>query len=232
MKKFPVLLIVILVCAPLLTAQNSDKYQFGDRQITIPAPDGFINAFGRFPIVTARLNATESPGNDMLAVHVAESMVSKLQVSEDIDLAYYTKVSDLKSRRTLDNTAEFYKQVVAEIEQNFGTYTDPNGDNMKNMEKNSEKGLKEIGRGTTVDLTSTKNLGSFEKTDRVYSAMMLIGAELYGRKVMTLAAFSFMYINQRLVTVSVYKQSPTDADLKDVPAFTKKWTAKIIAANK
>ena len=232
MKKLPFLVIVILVFASFAATQTSDKYEFGDRQIVIPAPDGFTSVYGRFPRIAARFNATEDPGNDLLAGHVPESFIPKLQASEDIDLGFYTKVFTLKKQRTIDVTDEFYKLVVAELEKNFGAYVDPNSETMKKFIKNSEKGLADIGSTTAINVTSSKNLGSFEKTDRVFSGMLVVVMEIYGRKLITLGTFSFMHINQRVVTVSVYKQFPSDNDLKDLPAFTKKWTAKILAANK
>jgi len=103
---------------------------------------------------------------------------------------------------------------------------------MKNVEKTAEKGLADIGSKTTVDLTATKNLGFFEKTPRLFSGMTVFTVEIYGRKVTTLATVSFLHVNQRLVAVYAYKMFPADNDVKELTAFTKKWTAKIIAANK
>ncbi|MEP7149666.1 MAG: hypothetical protein ABI857_12370, partial [Acidobacteriota bacterium] len=103
MKSIPILVLVLLACTVLLPAQapsTSDKYQFGDRAIYVPAPDGFTNVVGRFSRVTARMSATEGAGSDMLAVHVPETFIPRLQASEEIDLGSYTKVSAIKSVRT------------------------------------------------------------------------------------------------------------------------------------
>ena len=235
MKRLPVLTLIFVACAGLASAQpasTSDKHTFGDRQIHVPAPDGYTNIFGRFARVTARLSATEAPAADLLALHVPESFIPNLKASEEIDLGSYTKVSTIKRLRTIEVTAEMYKMVVMDLEKNFGTYLDPNGPAMKNVEKNSEKGLAGIGNKTTVDLTSTKNLGFFEKTPQIFSALTVFVIEIYGRKVTTLASVSVLHINQRLVMVSAYKMFPGENDVKALTDFTKNWTAKIIAANK
>jgi hypothetical protein len=232
MKHILIFAFVLLAGAGMIWGQTSDKYQFGDRRITIPAPDGFTNVVGRFAHVTKRMNATESPGNDLLAVHVPETFVPKLQASEEIDLEFYTKASAINRIRAADVSAELYKAVVADLEKNFNTYLDPNGPVMTGVEKNSEKGLAAIGNETKVEMAGTKNLGFFEKTPQVFSAMMQLNLVMYGRRLTTLGTLSAMHIKGRFITVATYKMNPTDRDAKMLADFAKKWTAKIIAANK
>jgi hypothetical protein len=81
-------------------------------------------------------------------------------------------------------------------------------------------------------MTSSKIFGTFDKTDRVFSSMILVGTEINGRKVSTLGTMSVVFVNHRLVYVYAYKMSPTEGDVKEMNAFTKKWTARIVAANK
>ena len=232
MKCFSILVVLLLACAGPIAAQTSEKYQLGDRQVMIPAPDGFTNVFGRFAHVTARLTATESPGSELLAVHVPETFIPKLQVSEKIDLEFYAKVSVVKRLRALDVSDAFFKGVTADLEKNFNTYLYPNGSVVKGVEKNSEKGLASIGNETTVEMTGTKNLGFFEKTPQVFSVMMQFNLAMYGRRMTTLGTLSAIHVNGKLITVSAYKMNPADGDAKMLTEFAKKWTAKIVAANK
>jgi len=232
MKKLTILALLILTCALFSSAQTADKYQFGDRVISIPAPDGFTNIIGRFPKVTARFNATEDPANVALASHVPESFIAKLEESENIDLEFYTKVSASKHLRSTPVSLEHYKEVVRDLEKNFDTYMDPDGEVIRKVEKNSEKGLAAIGTKASINTTSTKNLGFFEKNEHVFSAMSVYVANVSGRMVTTLGTLSVVYVKDRLLFVYVYQMFPDEYAPKDVVAFTRRYTARIIAANK
>ena len=232
MQKIPILILLILACAVFSPAQISEQYRFGDRQITIPAPDGFTNAYGRFPQVTKRFNATEDPNNNVLAAHVPESFVEKLEQSENIDLDFYTKVSVSKALRSTPVTLEHYKEVVHDLEENFESYMNPDGELIKKVEKNSEKGLAGIGTKSSIDMTSTKSLGFFEKNEHVFSAMSDHSANISGRMVRTLMTLSVVYVKQRMFYVYVYRMFPDDYAAKELVTFTRTYTARIVAANK
>ena len=232
MKKLAFLPLLILACTLFSSAQTPDRYQFGDRVIFIPAPDGFANVIGRFPKVTARFRATEDPGNVALASHVPESFIPDLEVSENIDLEFYTKVSTSKNLRSALVSLESYKAVVRDLEKNFDTYIDPEGDLIKKVETNSEKGLAGMGTKATIRTTSTQNLGFFEKNERVFSAMSAYTANISGRMVTTLATLSVVRVKDRLLFVYVYRMFPDEYATKDLVTFTRKYTAKIIAANR
>ena len=232
MKNLPFLVLLILISTLFSSAQTSDRYQFGDRTISIPAPDGFTNVIGRFPKVTARFNATEDPGNIALASHVPENFVADLEGSQDIDLDFYTKVSTKKSLRSTPSTVENYKAVVRDLEKNFDTYLDPDGELIKKVEANYTKGLAGMGTKATIRTTSTKNLGFFEKNEHVFSAMSVSAANISGRMVTTLATMSVVRVKDRLLFVYVYRMFPDEYAVQELTTFTRKYTAKILAANK
>jgi hypothetical protein len=211
----------------------ADTYEMGSRKVRIPAPDGFTDATAQFPNVTARLRATEDPGNDMLAFHIPESFVPKLKASEDIDLEFYTKISVPRRARTVDITQADFAAVTANLEKNFGAYIEPDGPLMTNVQKNSGKGLTELlGKETSVSINETKYLGVIEKSDAVFSGMLLVSFEIYGRKLSTLGTLSIVRVNQRLVFAYAYRLSPSGNSVSELTQLTKKWTAKIVAANK
>jgi hypothetical protein len=232
MKQIAYVLLMIFVCTLFSSAQTPNRYQFGDRTIFIPSPDGFANVIGRFPKVTARFNATEDPANIALASHVPESFLPDLEASESIDLEFYTKVSTSRRLRTIPVTLENYKAVVNDLEKNFDTYLDPDGDLIRKVETNSEKGLAGIGTKATIRTTSTKNLGFFEKNERVFSAMSEYSANVSGRMVTTLGTLSVVRVKDRLLFVYVYRMFPDEYAAKDLVTFTRTYTAKILAANK
>lgn len=211
----------------------SDAYLLGNRKVRIPAPDGFTEISARFDLIAGRFRATEDPGNDFLGVHVPEPFVSKLKASQDIDLEFYTKISISKRARSIDLTPELFAGVVSHAEKNTESYLDPNGPLMKRLEANAGKGLTELfGKEVGVDVTGQRSLGVFEKSNKVFSEMIMLNMELYGRKITTLYSSSFVYVNRRLIFVFVYKMAPKTDDVRMLRDFTKKWTAKIIAANK
>jgi hypothetical protein len=195
-------------------------------------PDGFTEISSNFAIVAARIRATEGPGNDFLSLGVPKTFLPKLEINQDIDLEFYTKVSAVTSLRSMDVTPANFAQFAA-LEKNFGSFIDPDSTVMKNAERSSTKGLTELrGKDTPVDINGTTNLGFIEKSPRVFTGMMLMNLEIYGRKITTLITMSMVHVNDRLVTVSVYRMAPDQNSIRELTDFTKKWTAKIIAANK
>src|SRR5438270_13753135 len=78
---------------------RSSSFQFGDRVIVIPAPDGFEEAGSQFETVRKRMTETEDPGNDMLAVHLPKEDCDRLRQGGFPDFKFYTKVSVSKARR-------------------------------------------------------------------------------------------------------------------------------------
>ncbi len=237
MKNLLIFIFLSLVLASALFAQSpsaaADTYQLGDRKVRIPAPDGFAEITSQFTKVAARSRATEDPGNEMIAMHVPDTFIAKLKISEEIDLGFYTKVSIYKQAKAVDLTPDVYSGVVAEIEKQFGSFIDPNGPIMKSVEKNSGKGLTELlGKETTVNISGSTNLGFFEKSEKVFSGMALVNLEVYGRKVSVLGTLSILNVNRRLVFVYAYKTDPGADDVRTLRDFTKNWTANITAANK
>jgi len=236
--KILLFVLALIAAAPLvLFAQNPPAppyiYQMGNRQVRVPAPDGFDDITLKFTDATARMRAAEAPGTDLLAVHVPYTFVPKLQASQDIDLEFYTKVSVNQRARTTDINADLYAAIVADLEKNFGTYIDPNGPLIKGSEKSASKGLTELlGSETTVNVSGVKNLGFIEKSDKVFSGVILVSIEVYGRKVTTLGTFSLIHVNQRAIVAAAYRMSPNANSIRELTDLTKKWTAKIIAANK
>ena len=236
MKNFLALLFLALVSTSFVTAQkpdaSSDSYEMGSRTLRLPGPERFVEISSQFPFVSQRLRSTEDPKNEALAIHVPESFVPKLKISEAIDLEFYTKISVNRQIKSIDVAPSDYAAVIATLEKQCGTYIDPKGSVMQNVESNSRKGLSDVySEPTQVSINGVTNLGFFEKTRNVFSGMMLVNLEVGGRKMTTLGTFSVLHVNQRIVFVYVYKMRPTDSDTAMITDFTKKWTARIVAAN-
>ena len=237
MKNLLLVLALVTTIPFAIYAQNPpappQTYAFGNRIVRVPMPDGFAEITSQFPTLAARFRATEGSGNDLLSFGVPKTFIPKLQINEDIDLEFYTKASAVTRLRSMDVTPANFAELAATLEKNFGSFIDPDGAVMKNAEKNSTKGLTELlGRDTPVDINGTTNLGFIEKSPKVFSGMLLMNFEIYGRKMTTLGTMSILHVNNRLVSVSVYRMMPDQNSIRELTDFTKKWTAKIVAANK
>jgi hypothetical protein len=214
-------------------AQSPDTFQLGSKTVKIPSPEGFTQIIERFPRVAARLNATEDPSNEILAVHLPDPLVYKFAADEDRDLEFYTKVSIARPARMMDFTTEMFAGYVAKMEQSFDTYLEPEGPMLKQIKGNAEKGMTQFwGSDAKVAVNQPKSLGFFDKGDNVFSAMLFINVALNRKKYPLIVTTSSININQRLVFLYAYRMSSSKEDIEMLRTFTKKWTSSVIAANK
>ena len=205
----------------------------GGRQVRIPVPDGFANVTSKFTTVAARMRATEDPGVELLGVAVPDTFIPKLEISQMIDLEFYAKLSVNKNLRSMDITPGMYATLVSSVEKTLGESMNPGSSLLERVEKNSEKGLTEVlGEKPDLNFAGMKYLGFTEKSERVFTGMMLANVELNTRKLKILGTLSIIHVRQRVITVAVYRMAPTENSVKELTDFTKKWTAKIVAANK
>jgi len=223
------LLILLVVGA---TAAQYDAYDVGGRKVKIPTPEGFSDGL-RFERYAALISATEYPDLETLASHVFDVTAQKLEKGASPPLEFYTKVSVDKRFKTTDQTPELFTATVATLEKNFDTYIDPNGPIVKSMVKGVDKGLtSDAGREAKFDISQPQRLGYFEKSERVFSAMMMNQVKAFGRQKTMLVSISLINVNRRLLYVYVYKVYSSEADIQLVTDTTKKWTSAIVAANK
>lgn len=212
--------------------KNSDTFQLGSKTVRIPPPAGFTDVMGRIPN-TKQLYARNDP-NSFIAIAVPAAVFPKLQADPLMPLDFYAVVAVTDAFKVLDMTPELFASYVATYEKDFSSYLDPKGPVVAEARKNIDTIRSQAtGERSNANFSGTKNLGFFQKTDKVFSAMFLMTLEVnIFRKLPTVVTFSVMRINDRLITLGVYKSRPTAKDLDTIPAFTKKWTAAVIAANR
>jgi len=209
-----------------------DSFDLGGRAIVVPAPQGFANGLGRFEKFSMVMNATEGPNLDILAAHAPVSKTEEL-MRGSVSLDLYTKVSVLKSLRTMDVTPENFATVVAEVEKNFTSFIDPNGPTIKGAVASANAKLKEqTGEEAGLDLSQPKSLGFFDKQPQIFSAMVMMNVAVNGGHKTMLSSLSYLLINKRLVYAYVFKELTSEEDVKTLQVFTRKWTSAIVAANK
>jgi hypothetical protein len=211
-----------------LVAQPA-SVDLGGRNVRIPAPDNFTDTMTQFPRIAGRLIASESPLNEVLAVHVADEILPRLKNGDDPDLPFYTKVSVLRQLRNADmETAEF-QALAAEFEKQSPGM-------LQSIVKSGEKGTDERlskywGGETNLKIGETRTLGHFDIQPRSISSMFIMNLEIFDRPMLILGSMSLIHVNKRLLFLYVFRLPTTGNDQNIVAEFTRSWTAKIVAAN-
>ncbi len=232
-----VLLISILAVASLAQTGMKDttvavpagSVDLGGRPIRIPAPDNFTDTMLLFPRIAGRLIASESPLNEVLAVHVTDEILPRLRNREDFDLPFYTKVSVLKQLKSADIELSDFQAVAAEFEkQSPGMLQSV----VRSGEKDTGERLsRHWGGETNLKIGETRTLGHFDKQPHSISSMFLMNLEIFDRPMLIFGSMSLVHVNKRLLFVYVFRIPTSDKDQTIVAEFTKTWTAKIVAAN-
>src|SRR5947207_15380975 len=98
MKSIFLLLLTFAAGATQARAQASPSqlYRFGEREVSIPAPEGFVEATSRSETVKKIFEATQPPALDLLAVHLPSAVMEKIPRGDYPDLALYAKSSRSK----------------------------------------------------------------------------------------------------------------------------------------
>ena len=200
----------------------------GGRFVRIPAPDRFTDTMLLFPRIAGRLIASESPLNEVLAVHVTDDILPQLRNGDEPDLPFFTKVSVLKQLRSADVEPDF-QAIKTEFEKQSPGM-------LQSVVSSGEKGAgerlsKHWGGETNLKIGETRSLGYFDKQPESISALFVMNLEIFDRKMVILGSMSLVHVNKRLLYVYVFRIPTSDNDQNIVTNFTKAWTAKLIAAN-
>jgi hypothetical protein len=211
-------------------------FQLGDQLITIPAPNDFEEAAGKFESVKTRFTVTEDPANDVLAVHLPHADCDKLRAGLAAPLNFYTKISVSKRARDIDYSVEQFASLVAEFRKTGSQVMDINGPTMKETLEHLSKGLSDLNKKETqIDMDQPLNLGEFDTRRNVYSVMLLVNlkAQSGDAKTSTLIAggISLVRVKQRLIFVYTYRKYESKTDVEILRDFTKQWVGQILAAN-
>jgi hypothetical protein len=239
-KLFFVIALVLSACfagassAQTATARKPDKnpdtFRLGSRSIRVPPPDGFTDIIGRIENDHGRFAANEESG--LLAIDVPDDILSKLAADTLMPLDVYARVQIAPEIISVDITPEIYAATVSEFQKNFDELLDPNGKVVAAAKKDVSLFVSQVtGNISTVNVSSTKSLGYFQKTDSVFSALTLMTIDVNGHQIPMLASISLLRLNNRLINATVYKRLPTQKDIEYLRTLTARWTAAIAAAN-
>ena len=240
-KLFIAAIIVVALFSATSKSQDHNKpslfsVRLGDAELYIPPPEGFEEASAQFEQIKTRFAATESPANDMLAVHLPKSTCELFRQGKDPNLTLWTKVSVLKTGRTTFFSNADFATVVAEFRKNGATMMDPDGPLMKSELDHLDRALSNMSsKDASVNITQPVNLGEFDVRPNVYGVLLLItfkvstGAEQSVTPI--LGGMSFVRVKNRLVYFYTFQKYQSKADLKTVTTFSKNWTNMVLAAN-
>lgn len=223
MKKSPLLAACLALFAISFSAQSTiktvhaspDSYDLGERKVRVPAPDNFTDTMVLYPRIAGRLVASESPLNEVLAVHVTDEILPQIKNGEEPDLPFYTKVSVLKQFKAVDVESADFQSLVADVEkQSPGALQSI----AKSGEKTSNEGLnKHWGGDVGLKIGETRILGHFDKQLQSYSTMFIVNLEMFNRKMTVLGSMSLVHVNKRVLFLYIFRL-PTSASDQDVVA--------------
>jgi len=216
---------------------KTSSVQLGDKVISIPDPEGFEEGTAQFPDFKARMEATEAQQNDMLLAHLPVSDCELFRKGLNPTYNHYTKVSVLRAGRELTVSSALMRELVDNFRRNVGTFLDPNGSAMKELERKVGQGLSRLdAKETTIDFSRPQILGEFDTRPDVNSFLMLItvtvnvaGTE---QSVLVLATTNIVRVKERILFVYAFMKYRANTDMETIKGFTTKWTSSILAANR
>ena len=247
-----VLLTFFVVCAAHAAAQapraqqqqqqpapnaSEHLYKMGEKSVSIPPPEGFVEATSRSEEVKKFFEAAEVEAMDMLAVHVPSEIMAKIERHEYPDFEFYTKVSVSKSFRDVAQSQDDFSKIVAYLRENNAKVFDFKSPEMQSQLQKQSKSLSELLKeDTRFDLSQPVSLGEIESTPDSFGLLLLtkvkfqIGGEQ--KEKMLVSGASAVRVKSRLVWIYTYKVFNTDKDSDILKDFTKRWLADILRANK
>jgi hypothetical protein len=212
-------------------------FELGDQAVRIPAPEGFEEAASQFETLKKLMSTTESPLNDMLAVHLPHADCERLRAGGFGPFNFYTKVSVFKESRNETVSSEQFAKLVAFVRKNSPELFDINSSAMKTVVKRMDQGLSEASKKEIqVDVSQPVNLGQFDSRPEVYSFMLAMNLTTQtdkgsGNLLPLLAGVSLVRVKQRLIYVYTYRKYVSAVDAGALRDFTKQWVSQILAAN-
>jgi hypothetical protein len=235
MKMRLALLVWVFLFAGPIFAQKAETpmpqlYDLGGRSVRVPAPERFTDTVLHYPRIAARLIASESPENEVLAVHVTDEIMPQIKAGGEPDLPFYTKVSVWKQLKGADVETHEFRSLAAEFEKQSPAA-------LQSIAKTGETGAGERltthwGSEANLKIGETRLLGVFDKQPQSVSSMFLMSLEMFNRKLLVLGSMSLVHVNKRVLFLYVFRTPESAADQDLVAEMTRSWVARTVAANK
>ena len=231
---------VLLVVSVTTQAQEHEAKVFsvrlGDKVIVLPPPEGFEEVSSKFESMKTRFTQLEAPDADMLGAFLPTSDCELLRNGNPPTLAYYSKVSVLRSIREDGVSESVFNEAVDYFNKNQQSLLAPDGSEMEKVLKHLEESLTKLeSQKTKLDMTQPKQLGVLESRPNLHSSLLLMSMnfDFEGKKteVPLLVAMSFVRVKERIIYAITYRLYQARTDLEILKQLQKKWTDSILTAN-
>ena len=231
------LLVSFALCAAAQTPAPSDRvFKLGDREVSIPPPEGFVEAASRSAELRKFFEAAEAPMLDFLAAHIQAAVMEQFARGELPDLDFYTKVAVSKRLREVTYSREEFSKLVATISSDSPRLLDFDSPEMRALLKQQSKNVSAvIQEHMQASLSKAVSLGEIERTANSYGRLSLtkVTTELGDtrQEKLLLSGGCAVLVRGRVVWVYTYKTFNSERDADELRAFTKRWLAEILRAN-
>jgi hypothetical protein len=233
------LLVAFAFCAAAQTpapALSADVFKLGDREVSIPPPEGFVEAASRSAPMKKFFETAEPHQLDFLAAYVPAQVMEQITRGERPVLAFYTRVAISKNLRGVVYSQADFSKLVATLHANSAKALDINSPEMRAMLKQQSKDVSALRKEHVgVDLSQPVRLGEIERTASSYGTLELVKATfVHGdtrKERMVLSVACVVRVRERLLLVYTYKLFNSEADADTLRDFTKRWVADILRAN-
>lgn len=244
-RRLPLLLPLLL--AAFAAAQTSAQtrpapgvqvLRLGAASVRLPAPEGFVEATAKSERVRQYFTTSESPENEMLAVHMPAGTVEGIDGGQTPMPDFYTKVSVLRRAKEMDMSPAGFASLIGTIDRQGSKLFDPkNPDTARKLKEVESRVNAASQNGSQLTFDGPEVLGVFEKSPNVYSMLMLVKLNVtsaggQSTQIPVLAAASFVRVRARVLFVYVYRRFNAAEDADRVKTFARRWNEQIIAANR
>jgi hypothetical protein len=211
-------------------------YRLGDRDVVIPAPEGFEEASSRVEAVRRSFEATEEPNLEMLAVHVPAEELKRLEGGGTLEMTFYTKVSVARMLKAADYSPSDFRHLISTLEANMAEVYSFDDREMAALMRSQSRSVSELlERESKVDLSKPVNLGVFARTQNAHATALLVKVKIESGDLklerLLVCGLALVRVRQRLVFVNTYKALQSAADVDALKKFTLSWLARIQQAN-
>jgi hypothetical protein len=251
-KRLLIVLLLFAACASRAAAQSPAQSQpaarpaqatapdalfhLGERDVLIPAPEGFVEATSRSERVKMAFEATEGEGLDLLAVHLPADVLRRMERGENPEPDFYTKVSVSKRLRVINSSQQDLASLAAYMRANSSKVFDFNSPALQEQLKRQNKGLSELlKQDAAIDFSKPVNLGEIASTPDSFGTLLLVKTKFKSGEVekekMLLSGICFVRVRDRIIFIYTYHVFNSEGDADVLREFSKRWMADILRAN-
>jgi hypothetical protein len=225
--------VTVLVLGSVHTlAQNTNltsaaTFRVGLKSIALSAPSTELVETGSdFRVI---LDALTPANNRLVAAFLLPEDLKAIQTGRT-SLSRYALVQVPRGAEFATITPEIFKQIAANIGQEFGASIDAT---LKDQQDEINRRLKSLGdSSTTLTLDKPLMLGSFFSKPDALGVGGIMPIDLNGKKIKMVMGMSVVRTQDRVLFLYLYTSYIDEDSVKWVRTTSDKWADAILAANK